>query len=207
VPGEHIPCGNGMSEGVRTALSGVLHTIIPSMFKAQEPWALMGSTASVLQGIDNYTPPDIDIVTTTEGAYILSGAVSHAGTMLRPVSYSETERYASHFGVFEVDRVKVEVMGDLVIKVPDGRITAGEHFARWSEKVRILHFESMHVPVIPLEWQLVANVLLERPERSLGIAHFLLDHDFDRPYLDALLMDEHLGARTIDIVRDVMCLD
>ena len=35
----------------------------------------MGSTASVLQGIPDYTPPDIDLTTTMEGAYILEGAI------------------------------------------------------------------------------------------------------------------------------------
>jgi hypothetical protein len=207
VAGEKVPCGNGMTDSVRDALAAVLRSIIPSMFKAQEPWALMGSTASVLQGINDYVPPDIDIVTTVEGAYILSGAAGHAGVVRRPVGFSATERYASHFGVLEVGGVKVEVMGNLIITVHDGRITADEHFARWSEKVRMLHFDSMHVPVIPLEWQLVANVLLERPERSIGIAHHLLDHGFDRPYLEALLDDAHLGTRTIAVVREVMCLD
>jgi hypothetical protein len=64
----------------------------------------------------------------------------------------------------------------------------------------------MHVPVIPLEWQLVANTLLERPERSDGIARFLHEGGFDRPYLVALLEDHQLGARTIDNVRRVMGL-
>ena len=58
------------------------------MFKAQQPWALMGSTASVLQGIDDYTPPDIDLVTTMEGAYIMEGCVGNSGATVRPVSYS-----------------------------------------------------------------------------------------------------------------------
>ena len=205
--GETVPCGDGMTDGVRRALSACINAIIPTMFRAQQPWAVMGSTASVLQGICNYTPPDIDLVTTRDGAYIMSGSIGGLGATMRQVGYSESELYASHFGIFEVVDVKVEVMGDLVIRVADGVIDATQHFARWSDKVRLIHFEEHHIPVVPLEWQLVANVLLSRPERSTGIADYLLAHGFDRAYLDALLLDKGYGARTIATVREIMHLD
>ena len=196
-----------MTDGVRSALSACINAIIPTMFRAQQPWAVMGSTASVLQGICNYTPPDIDLVTTRDGAYIMSGSIGGLGATMRQVGYSESERYASHFGIFEVLDVKVEVMGDLVIRVADGVIDATQHFARWSDKVRLIHFEEHHIPVVPLEWQLVANVLLSRPERSTGISDYLLQHGFDRAYLDALLLDKGHGERTIATVREIMHLD
>jgi hypothetical protein len=202
--GETVPCGNGMTPAIHDALAAVLRTIIPAMFKAQQPWALMGSTASVLQGIDDYVPPDIDLVTTMEGAYIMEGCVAGCGATVRPVSFSTSERYASHFGIFEVDHTKVEVMGDLVIAVPDGHINATDHFARWSDRVRLLHFEGSHVPVVPLEWQLAANALLNRPERTRPIADYLLGHGFDRAYLDAILADKNYGDRTIADVRELM---
>jgi len=196
-----------MTEAMRGALGEVLHAIIPSMFKAQQPWALMGSCASVLQGIPDYVPPDIDITTTMEGAYIMAGAIGHVGAMVRPVGFSVREPYASYFGVFEVAGVKVEVMGDLVIKYRDGVIDVKDHWSRWSEKVRVLRFEAMHVPVIPLEWQLVANMLLERPERTSGIASYLLANGYDREFLDALLADRQLGSRTIMGVRKALDLE
>ncbi len=205
--GETVPCGDGMTEGLRLALSACLRAIIPTMFRAQQPWAVMGSTASVLQGIPNYTPPDIDLVTTRDGAYIMSGSIGGLGATVRQVSFSESERYASHFGIFEVLDVKVEVMGDLLIHVADGHIDVTEHFARWSDKVRLIHFGDDHIPVAPLEWQLVANVLLSRPERSTGIADFLLEHGYDRPFLEALLADKSPGERTIATVREMMHLD
>jgi hypothetical protein len=207
MPGETIPCGNGMTEAVRASLRTSLHAVVPAMFKAQQPWALMGSSASVLQGIPDYEPPDIDFTTTMEGAYIMQGAIAHNGVMVRPVSYSVRDPYASYFGVFEIDGVKTEVMGDLVIKCEDGLIDVKDHWSRWSDKVRVLHFETLHVPVIPLEWQLVANTLLKRPERISGIVSFLRDHGFDRPYLCALLDDRQLGERTIGAVRKAMNLD
>lgn len=196
-----------MTERVRCALRSVARQVVPAMFKSQQPWALMGSTASVLQGIDSYTPPDIDLVTTRDGAYIMQGAVAACGATVRPVSWSVSPPYESHFGIFEVEDVKVEVMGDLIIRCDDGVIDAAEHFARWSDKVRVLHFEGFHIPVVRLEWQLVANVLLRRPERSIGIAELLMGRGYDREYVDALLADRHIGERTIDTVRRMLRVD
>ena len=193
-----------MTERVRHALLSVVRQVVPAMFKSQQPWALMGSTGSVLQGIDGYAPPDIDLVTTMEGAYIMAGSVAGCGATVRPVSYSISPPYESHFGIFEVDDVKVEVMGDLIIRCKDGTINAAEHFAKWSDKVRVLHFDTYHIPVVRLEWQLVANVLLRRPERSSGIVDLMLSHGYDRSYVDALLSDEHIGARTIATVRKLL---
>ncbi len=205
--GEDVTAGDGLTQELCDALLEILRAIVPAMFKAQQPWAVMGSTASVLQGIPHYIPPDIDLVTTMEGAYIMSGAVGNCGATVRPVAFSESDRYSSHFGIFEVRDVKVEVMGDLVIHCDDGVINATEHFARWSDKVRVLHFEQYHIPVVPLEWQLVANVMLRRPERSAGVADFLNAHGYDAAYLRDLLRDEHLGARTIATSRKAVHLD
>lgn len=204
--GETVPAGNGMTTQIHDALAAVLRTIIPAMFKAQQPWALMGSTASVLQGIDDYVPPDIDLVTTMEGAYIMEGCVAMCGATIRQVSFSTSDRYASHFGIFEVEDTKIEVMGDLVIQVADGCIHATDHFARWSDKVRLLHFDGSHIPVVPLEWQLAANALLSRPERTQPIADYLLKHGYDGAYLDAILEDKSYGERTIRLVRELMRL-
>lgn len=205
--GERVPCGNGMTDELRTALFEVLYAIVPAMFKAQQPWALMGSTASVLQGIPDYVPPDIDLTTTMEGAYMMAGAISQTGAVVRPLQYSERAPYASYFGIFEVKGVKVEVMGNLIIRCADGYINLREHWARWSDKVRILHFGDLHVPVVPLEWQLVANALLGRPERISGIARFLLEHGYDSAYLAALLEDKHIGERVMRVVREALNID
>jgi hypothetical protein len=204
----HEECrpGSGLSDAVRAATLTVLRAVVPAMFKAQQPWALIGSTASVLQGLEGYSPPDIDLATTSEGAYIMEGALCEVAVTLRPVAHSSSGPYTSDFGIFEVDRVKVEVMGDLIIAKEDGHIALTEHWAKWSDKVRVLHFEDQHVPVAPLEWQLVANALLARPERVSGVARHLLDHGYDAAYLDALLADDGLGGRTLSASREALHL-
>lgn len=202
----HEECrpGSGLTTAVREATLAVLRCVVPAMFKAQQPWALIGSTASVLQGLEGYTPPDIDLATTSEGAYIMEGALCEVAVTLRPVAHSSSGPYTSDFGIFEVEGVKVEVMGDLIIAREDGHIALTEHWAKWSDKVRVLHFEDQHVPVAPLEWQLVANALLARPERVGGVARHLLDHGYDSAYLDALFADDGLGERTLRASREAL---
>jgi hypothetical protein len=65
----------------------------------------------------------------------------------------------------------------------------------------------MHIPVVPLEWQIVANALLRRPERVAGCAKQLLAAGIDHSFLDAILEDQKYGERTIHIVREALHLD
>ena len=58
--------------------------------------------------------------------------------------------------------VKVEVMGDLIIRCADGMINASDHFARWSDKVRVLHFERHAHPRRP------ARMAARRQRRCCG---------------------------------------
>ena len=204
---EDVEPGDGLYPQIADALEKVLQPTVMAMFKAQQPWALMGSLASVLQGMPGYKPPDIDLVTSSEGAYIMEGAISACGTMIRPVSHSSRGPYTSYFGIFEVDGVKTEVMGDLLIDCEDGALHARDHWDRWSDRVRVLHFRKMHIPVVPLEWQIVANALLDRPERVYGISSYLLRVGYDGEYLGALLQDQQYGERTLRMVREALHLD
>ena len=206
-PHEDIIPGSGLTDALADTLEKVMRSIIPSMFKSQQPWALMGSLASVLQGMPDYSPPDIDLVTTTKGAYVMEGCIGTYGAVIRPVELSTGGPYTSHFGIFEVDGVKVEVMGDLIIQCDDGALHTEDHWSKWSEKVRVLHFRDVHIPVVPLEWQIVANALLRRPERVSGCARQLLAAGYDRDYLETLLNDHAYGERTIQMVREALHIE
>jgi hypothetical protein len=198
---------SGLCEKTHDALITIMRCIIPSMFKAQQPWALVGSTSSVLQGLPGYEPPDIDLATTMEGAYIMEGCIASSGAIVRPVGYSVAAPYASYFGIFDVAGVKVEVMGAMIIRCADGVIDLGDHWARWSDKVRIRAVDGMHLPLVPLEWQLVANAMIGRDERVGPISRYLLETGYDHRYMATLLADERNGARTIARVREVLHID
>jgi hypothetical protein len=65
----------------------------------------------------------------------------------------------------------------------------------------------MHIPVVPLEWQIVANALLRRPERVDSIAAFLNEHGHDEHYLELIMNDQKYGERTLSIVREALQLE
>ncbi|MDE3097115.1 MAG: hypothetical protein KGK07_14095 [Chloroflexota bacterium] len=198
---------SGLCAQTHEALLAIVRCIIPAMFRAQQPWALVGSTASVLQGLPDYQPPDIDLATTMEGAFIMEGCLAEAGEVVRPVGYSVSAPYASYFGIFQVRGVRVEVMGALIVRCADGVIDLADHYARWSDKVRVREVDGMHIPLVSLEWQIVANAMLGRPERVDGLARYLLRAGYDRPYLADLLRDGRIGARTIARVREALRID
>ncbi|MHB8378192.1 MAG: nucleotidyltransferase family protein [Dehalococcoidia bacterium] len=198
---------SGLCEQTHEALKTMMRCIIPSMFRAQQPWAVVGSTASVLQGLPDYQPPDVDLATTMEGAFIMEGCLAEAGEVIRPLGYSVSAPYASYFGIFRVGGVKVEVMGALIIRCADGVIDLADHFARWSDEVRVREVDGMHIPLAPLEWQLVANALLGRGERVEGLARYLLAAGYDRRLVSELLADERIGARTTARVREALHVD
>jgi Aminoglycoside-2''-adenylyltransferase len=198
---------SGLTGTTHDALVAIVRCIIPSMFNAQQPWALVGSTASVLQGFPNYRPPDIDLATTMEGAYVMSRCIGNAGNVIRPVRYSVRPPYSSYFGIFEVLGVKVEVMGDLVIRCADGVIDVSDHWARWSDTVRICQLDDLHIPVVPLEWQIIANAMLGRDDRVDALAAHVLQCGYDREYMANLFADPRIGARTIERVRRALRFD
>ena len=143
--------GDGMYPQISEALAVVLEHIVPAMFKAQQPWALMGSLASVLQGMPGYSPPDIDLVTTMEGAYIMEGAISACGATVRPVQKSSAGPYTSYFGIFEVNSIKVEVMGDLVGEDPPGGdvVAVAEPAGQREDLILLQHRRAFQHPAGP----------------------------------------------------------
>ena len=92
--GEDMICGDGMTERVRRALRAVARQVVPAMFKSQQPWALMGSTCSVLQGIDGYTPPDIDLVAIRKSQPDVDLVRPDAVMRTRCFDHDATSRYA-----------------------------------------------------------------------------------------------------------------
>jgi hypothetical protein len=126
-------------------------------------WAVDGSMALALQGVD-LEPGDIDILTDREGAYKIQELLTKYA--IRPVSYGETNKYRSHFGIFSIDGVKIDVMGDM----------STYRNGRWCEihdplniKISQIVLGSNTIPVVSLDTLKKQGYLLERLMRDLGI--------------------------------------
>ena len=148
-------------------------------------WILVGSTAGYLNGL-NLSPKDLDILTDEHGAYIIDEQFRRLRfQVIRKMNFSIKKPYASHFGVYKYGDTQVEVMGDLIIFYDD-------QVFKMDLKTLIMYanfidVEGTHIPVVPLEWQLVTNILINKKTRVKLIVKKLLEMGYNRDFLELCL--------------------
>jgi hypothetical protein len=103
-------------------------------------WVLGGSLSLALQGVD-VKPHDIDLLTDRQGAFRINAILKEYEK--KKVTYSETEKVSSSFGVFEIQDVKVEVMGNYREKQGTKWVDLSEILA----DPRIIEIDGMRIPV------------------------------------------------------------
>lgn len=124
-------------------------------------WALTGSMSFALQGVP-VAVDDIDIQTDQAGAYELERCL--AEFVQRPVSFSAAERIRSYFGV------RVEIMGDIQKRLPDG--TREEPVDPRRHRVFVA-VGDRQVPVLSLEYEYTAYLALGRTEKARLLQRWL----------------------------------
>ncbi len=131
-------------------------------------WAVTGSLGMVLHGMQ-MDIHDIDLQTDKEGAFEIEGRL--VNSIVKIVHFRASERIRSYFGVFEVDGIKIEVMGDMQHLAADqtwGKPVAIESCRDWVDHA------DLHIPVISLEHEVEAYQLYGRLEKAEMIQKFLL---------------------------------
>jgi hypothetical protein len=147
----------------------VLRKIYQRLSTCTQPWVITGSFGMALQGME-VEVHDIDLQTNRAGAYEIERMFCM--DMKEPVQFSTAEAVRSYFGAFEIDGVKVEIMGDL-----QKRITPQP--AVWEEPVKVedhrrwVDVEEMRIPVLSLEYEYQAYLKLGRTERAAQIKRWL----------------------------------
>jgi hypothetical protein len=123
-------------------------------------WALTGSASFALQGVP-VEPDDVDVQTTAAGAYAIEETFEDR--VVDPVSHSATDRIKSHFGTVELHGLRVEIMGAVQKRRPDGS---------WDSPVDIethrtfVELDGRSVPVLSLAYEADAYERLGRDERA-----------------------------------------
>ena len=128
-------------------------------------WVLVGSTSLSIRGVD-VEPHDIDILTNKEGAYKIGELLK--SYVKEDIKYRESDKFKSHFGVYYINGIKVEVMGDLSIMI-DGE---------WSNvsdlnSNEVIKYNDIEVPVFSLQSEYEAYIRLSRKEVAKKIADFI----------------------------------
>lgn len=133
-------------------------------------WAFTGSVGFALQGLD-LIPKDIDIQTDRVGAFEIERIFSDF--VVEKVRFRVSEIMKSYFGVLSINKIKVEIMGNIQKKVGD----------RWEEPVDIakylkfVEFEDMYLPVLDLKYEMEAYRKLGRFEKAKMLEEYLKRSD------------------------------
>jgi hypothetical protein len=131
-------------------------------------WAVTGSLGMVLHGMQMEIH-DIDLQTDKEGAYEIERRLVRY--LAKLVHFKASERIRSYFGVFEIDGIKIEVMGDMQHILPG---------QKWDSPVDLsscrdwVEYADMQIPVITLEHEVEAYQKMDRTEKAERIKNFLL---------------------------------
>ena len=97
---------------------GALNYIIELFNKNNIFYVVGGHAGLILQGVKLKDDNEIDICTSKEGAYTIQQLLNSA--CIDAISYKELDWFKSHWGLFKVKGVKIEVMGDPKRKLKDG---------------------------------------------------------------------------------------
>jgi len=147
-------------------------------------WAVGGSVASFLQGL-TLEPHDIDLLSDAAGARQMATAL--AEFEIAPLAWREDPGIASHLGVLAVAGVPVEVIGDLRLTGRGCTLAV-----RSWEDTHAVPFAAGTLPVVSLEYQLLANLVLGREARVSRLAAHLQEHGYDRALLEQLMAEQHV---------------
>ncbi len=120
-----------------------------------------------LQGVP-VTVHDIDIQTDEEGAYEIERRFSKY--VIKPVRYSISEQIRSHFGMLEIDGIKVEIMGDLQKRLDDQSWEGPVKVECYKQRVEL---EGMRIPVLSLEHEYQAYLKLGRSKKAEMLRNWL----------------------------------
>ena len=126
-------------------------------------WALTGSTALALQGVD-VVAHDIDLQTSAEDAYRAEERLKEF--VVTPVREVISQHMRSHLGKLEINGIQVEIMGDIQKRAADGP---------WDEPPRLeqnkqwVVFEGLRLPVLALEYEYRAYLQMGRLEKAQQI--------------------------------------
>lgn len=130
-------------------------------------WAVTGSFGMVLHGMQ-VEIHDIDLQTDKEGAFEIERRL--VNSLVKIVHFRASERIRSYFGTFEINGIKIEVMGGMQHLAADqtwGSPVAIETCHDWVD------FNEMNIPVITLEHEVEAYQLYGRPEKAEKIKEFM----------------------------------
>lgn len=123
-------------------------------------WILSGSVSLALQWVDVVPKEDIDILTDATWAKALDELL--ADFVVKKSEYSSTDKYKSYFGIYKIDDIQVEVMGDFQYMTKEG-IWSKEN---QTHEIIYKEYHGMQLPMLTLEQELQEYENMGRTDKA-----------------------------------------
>jgi predicted nucleotidyltransferase len=148
---------------INQTITNVLKKISQMLQGHDVEWLVVGTASLAVQGV-NLQPGDIDIITTKDDVFKIAEILKQYET--KQVEFGRTPLFESYMGVYEIDGIKVEIMGDL-------REKRGNEWVSLTERLMspiIIEIDGTPIPVSSLKDQIVSYEKLGRPKDSERVA-------------------------------------
>lgn len=120
-------------------------------------YAIRGTASLVLHGFD-FNVQDIDVLTDKKTALFCNTALKEI--LVEKVKYSESDKYKSYFGKFNINNILIEVYGNWQIKDTKGEWS--EIFDASDDEIAELKIGNQNIKVTTVETELKTYVLIGR---------------------------------------------
>lgn len=172
---------------------------------ADSIWLVGGSTGLLLQGVQlNALPRDLDLYADRRAAEDLHMALRRYAT--DDQTESETPIYRSILSHYEMNGVKVELVGAFEVRAMDSEYCVEAEYLARTHALAMPFGKGETVRLMPLAHELVFNVLRDRPDRYEAIARVCRAREPERHMraLDDLMARNRFSGDLADRLRTLL---
>ncbi|KPV55679.1 hypothetical protein QJ48_32045 [Paenibacillus sp. A3] len=168
-------------------------------------WLVGGSTGLLLQGVRlDALPRDLDLYADRRDAEALHMALRRYAT--DDQTESETPIYRSILSHYEMNGVKVELVGAFEVRAMDSEYRVEAEYLARTHALAVSYGEREAVRLMPLAHELVFNVLRDRPDRYEAIARVcrVQEPERHRLALEDLIARNRFSGELADRLRTLL---
>jgi hypothetical protein len=148
-------------------IGSVLKLVYLLFSKNKVKWILSGSVSLCIQGVTTKKIHDIDILASKKETEKIDRLLSDF--RIKKLRFNSTPTYRSHFAIYIINGVRVELMGNFQYKLKNG------HWSKPNQKNKknFKEFAGMQLPVLPLTKELTEYKNTGRQETVKAINNAL----------------------------------
>lgn len=156
-------------------LGEALRTLQTKLHNIEQPWLVGGSCGLLMQGVPiAEAPKDLDIYADMDGARRIHSLLSEYS-----VDEQQEDRSSIYYSLlshYHINGIKVELVGGFQVTLRDSEYQVNAAFLSDGYAIKYsLNSGEGYAPIklMPLEHELIFNVLRERPDRYEAIAKMI----------------------------------